>query len=265
MYEDLLTNPTEMLDNVGVTMMNLNNYYREHGYTSPTDVKNTPTVFARGFKDIAYFEWLTKFPELYTIFNKAMAFHSLTGVDGIATAYAWDKLQPGPDGVTVVDVGGGKGHALKEIIRHCPNISGHAVLEDLENVLADGTLVSAAAVKAVPYDFLEQEQPVKGAAAYMFRHCFCDWPDEYCLKILKNHLPAMQGYQSRLLLSDLVIPDKGADPSKTLRDINMMQCSGKERSEKQWHALLDKGGFRILNIYCKEDPNNSLVEAVLKD
>jgi len=66
-------------------------------------------------------------------------------------------------------------------------------------------------------------------------------------------------------LSDLVLPDEGADASKTLRDINMMQCSGKERSEKQWRALLDEAGFKIENIYCKDDPNNSLVEAVLKE
>lgn len=99
----------------------------------------------------------------------------------------------------------------------------------------------------------------------MFRHCFCDWPDEYCLKILANHVPAMKGFDSRLLLSDLVLPNAGADASKTLRDINMMQCSGKERSEKQWQALLDQAGFRITNIYCRDDPHNSLVEAVLKD
>lgn len=254
-----------MLDNVGVTMMNLNSYYRGHGYKSPADINNTPTVFARGLKDIGYFEWLTSLPEMYTIFNKAMAFHSLTGVDGIATSYPWNKLQPGPDGTIVVDVGGGKGHAVKEIIKHHPDISGHAVLQDLENVLADGTLVSPESVKTISYNFLEQEQPVKGAAAYMFRHCFCDWPDEYCLKILKNHVPAMKGYDSRLLLSDLVLPDEGADASKTLRDINMMQCSGKERSEKQWHSLLEQAGFRVLNIYRKDDPNNSLVEAVLRE
>lgn len=216
-------------------------------------------------KDTGYFEWLTQNPELYTIFNKAMAFHSLTGVDGIATAYPWSKLKPGQDGTIVVDVGGGKGHAVKEIIRSHPEIAGHAVLQDLQNVLGDGTLVSPEVVKTISYDFLGEEQPVKGAAAYMFRHCFCDWPNEYCLKILKNRVPAMRGHDSRLLLSDLVLPDEGADASKTLRDINTMQCSGKERSEKRWRALLDMGGFRIVKIYCKDDSNNSLVEAMLKE
>jgi hypothetical protein len=255
-----------MTDIVGVTMMNLNSYYKQHGYKTPADVNNTPTVFARGLKDVGYFEWLTQNPELYTIFNKAMAFHSLTGIDGIATAYPWSKLQPGgPDSITVIDVGGGKGHAIKEIIRHHPSVAGHAVLQDLQNVLEDGTLVSPDEVKTIPYDFVNQEQPVKGAAAYMFRHCFCDWPDDYCLKILNNHAAAMRGYDSRLLFSDLVLPDQGADASKTLRDINMMQCSGKERSEKQWHALLGQGGFRIANIYCQDDPNNSVVEAVLNE
>lgn len=123
------------MDNEGVTMMGLNDYYRQHGYTTPADPQNTPTVFTRGFKDVGYFEWLTQNPELYTVFNKAMAFHSLTGVDGIATAYPWNKLSPGgPDGVTVVDVGGGKGHAVKEVIRFHPEVAGHAVLQDLENV-----------------------------------------------------------------------------------------------------------------------------------
>jgi len=206
-----------MLDNVGVTMMNLNNYYRKHGYKSPKDVNNTPAVFARGLKDIGYFEWLTQNPELYTVFNKAMAFHSLTGVEGIATSYPWEKLQPGgPDSITVIDVGGGKGHAVSEIIRHHPNIAGHAALQDLENVLADGTLVSPENVKVVPYHFLDEEQPIKGAAAYMFRHCLCDWPDESCIKILKNHIRAMRGYDSRVLFSDLVLSDEGAPASKTL-------------------------------------------------
>jgi hypothetical protein len=258
--------PSDMLDNVGITMMNLNRYYSEHGYTTPKDVNNTSAVFARGYKDTGYFEWLTQNPELYTIFNKCMAFHSLTGVDGIATAYPWEKLQPGgPDNITVIDVGGGKGHAVKEVIKGHPNIAGYAALQDLGNVLEDGTLVSPDAVRTIPYNFLTEEQPIKGASAYMFRHCFCDWPDESCLQILENHVPAMRGYDSRLLLSDLVLPDQGAEAAHTLRDINMMQCSGKERSEKQWRSLLDRAGFRIKEIYCRDDPNNSLVEAVLKD
>lgn len=254
-----------MFDNVAVTMFYLNDFHKKNGYKTAVDIMNTPTVFARGLKDVGYFDWLTQNPDIYTVFNKAMAFHSLTGVDGIANAYPWDALQSGHDGVTVIDVGGGKGHVLQTVIAKHPSISGHAVLEDLGNVLDDGSLVSPPAVRKVAYNFLEDEQPVKGASAYYFRHCLCDWPDQTCVKILQNQIPAMKGYSSRLLISDLVLPDVGVDAQRALRDINMMQLSGVERSEKEWHALLDQSGFRILNIYQKDDPNNAIIEAVLKE
>lgn len=254
-----------MFDNVGVTMFYLNEYFKKHGYKTPTDIKNTPTVFARGLENVGYFEWLTQNPEIYTIFNKAMAFYSMTGVDGITSTYPWDTLKPGPNGVSVIDVGGGKGHILKELIAAHPSLSGHAVLQDLGNVLEDGSLVTPDAVKSVPYDFLTETQPVIGAAAYYFRHVLCDWPEWTCIDILKRQIPAMKGQNSKLLITDLVLPNVGADHQKTGRDINMLQVSGVERSEKQWHAMLDKAGFRIVEIYSKDDPNNSVIEAALKD
>lgn len=38
-------------------------------------------------------------------------------------------------------------------------------------------------------DFLETEQPVKDADVYFMRAVLHNWPDEYCVRILRNLLP----------------------------------------------------------------------------
>lgn len=256
-----------MFDNVAVTMFRLNDYFRKFGYKSPTDIDNTPTVFARGLENIGYFDWLAQNPELHAIFNKAMTFHATTWAGGIAASYPWDKLQPGgPDGIAVIDIGGGKGQAIREIITAFPSLSGHAGLEDLGSVLAEeGSLVTPEQVKSVTYDFIKQEQPIVGAGAYYFRHCLCDWPDWTVVTILKNQVAAMKANPaSKLLINDLVLPDVGANAQRTARDIIMLQCGGVERSEKQWHRILGEAGFRIEKFHNPDDLHNGVIEAVLK-
>jgi hypothetical protein len=76
----------------------------------------------------------------------------------------------------------------------------------------------------------------------------------------------MRGYShSRLLICDLVLPDRNPDIRKVLRDINMLLIAGKERNLGQWHRLLGQGGFRILKIHGINNANSSIIEAVLDD
>lgn len=250
----------DMMDNVAVTMFHLYEYFEKNGYRSPEDHRNTPAVFARGLKDIDYFDWMTQEPKHYASFNDAMAHFTFIGAKEIARTYPFSQLPVGASGVTIVDVGGGKGHVLNEIISLHPSIATHAVLEDLRSVVSADTLVSPNQVRTQPYNFMAEQQPVKGASAYYMRHILHDWPDSACRTILQNHVEAMKGHDSRLLLSELVLGDSGGSPQKMLRDINMMQLAGKERSEKQWHALLDSAGFRIINIYGRDNATNRYVQ-----
>lgn len=69
---------------------------------------------------------------------------------------------------------------------------------------------------------------------------------------------------SRLLINDYVLPNTGADLHPALLDIMMMStCSGMERSEKQWHALLDSVGLDIVKIWTSEGAE-AVVETMLK-
>ena len=164
----------------------------------------------------------------------------------------------------MVDVGGGRGHILKEIVLAHPSLAGHCVLQGLQDVLVNGVITTETGFKCQPYNFLQESQPVKGASAYFFRHVFHDWPGESCLKILYNHTDALKGEDSRLLISDVVLPDRDIDSAKALRDINMMQVAGKERSEKQRHTLLEQAGYRIVHIHGLQNQGNSIIEAVLE-
>jgi hypothetical protein len=74
----------------------------------------------------------------------------------------------------------------------------------------------------------------------------------------------MKGYpHSRLLICDLILPDRNPPPGKVLRDLNILLVAGKERSLAQWTSLLEKGGFKILNSFGLEDPMFGIIEATL--
>ena len=61
-----------------------------------------------------------------------------------------------------------------------------------------------------------------GARCYYFRSIFHDWPDEDCIKILKNTAAAMTPGYSKLLMSEFVLPVKDCPLYPALLDINMM-------------------------------------------
>ncbi len=91
---------------------------------------------------------------------------------------------------------------------------------------------------------------------------FHDWPDEHCLKILKNTSSAMKRNYSKLLISDVVLPDKGATSWPTESDFAMMSLlAAMERSESQWHSLLERAGMKIVKIW--PGVPESVVEAEL--
>lgn len=240
-------------------------YYLKHGFKNPEDAKNSPFTFAHSTHDASVFDILETMPERMAIFNSAMTITAVFGLNEVVTSYPFDHLEANAEGLVLVDVGGGKGHVVNEIRSVYPHMKGRIVLEDMKVVLEGGTVVPEGEVALQPYDFFKEQQPIKGAN-YFFKSIFHDWPDSYCLQILSNLAPAMRGYShSRLLICDLVLPDRNPDMRKVLRDIHMLLIAGKERNIEQWHRLLGQGGFRILKIHGINNANSSIIEAVLDD
>ncbi|KAL2067757.1 hypothetical protein VTL71DRAFT_15853 [Oculimacula yallundae] len=252
-----------LFDNMLQAQLNsASKYYTQNGFKNPEDAKNSPFSFANGKTDMGIFDILEEQPERMKLFNSAMAIQATIGLKDVILAYPFDKLQPNIDGIVLVDVGGGKGQVINEIRTVYPELKGSLVLEDMQVVLSGGTVVPDEVVKQ-PYDFFKQEQPIK-SSNYFLKSILHDWPDTSCLQILANLAPAMRNSpSSRLLICELVLPDRNPTIGHVLRDMNMLVIAGKERNKLQWQKLLKEAGYKILGYYGLESANSSIIEAVL--
>ncbi|KAA6408147.1 MAG: O-methyltransferase [Lasallia pustulata] len=265
------------------TAAKLPEYLHSVGYQNPEDPVASPFAYTFG---APVFEWIKRNPAEQAVFNAYMAARRKGRPSWFDIFPVEDSLGPewpggNADAVLLVDVGGNCGHDLIKFKERCPQISGRLILEDLPQVVADLHLKHEG-IELMAYDFCTP-QPVKGrlvsaclpqqtdlcylgARFYYFRAIFHDWPDHTCRKILENTIPAMAKGHSKLIISEFVLPNTGAPLLPCLLDIQMMGLqAGRERTEKEWRALLDSVGLAIAKIWTIEPGTESVIEAELKD
>ena len=83
------------------------------------------------------------------------------------------------DAVTLVDVGGNRGHDIANFKKLYPEIPGRFILEELPKTIEEIKKSAAESqnvkeIELLPYDFFTP-QPVKGARAYFFGNILHDW------------------------------------------------------------------------------------------
>ncbi|CAI0438955.1 unnamed protein product [Linum tenue] len=147
---------------------------------------------------------------------------------------------------SLVDVGGSTGTTAKVIAEAFPSI--HCTVFDLPNVVA--AAAAAASAESLPnLDYVGGDMftdDIPPADALLFKWVLLDWPDEACLKVLKQCRKA--------LLSNHVLghescssgggnSDRGASSSLLLDLMLMAVAEGCLRSEKQWGKLFSDAGF----------------------
>lgn len=74
-----------------------------------------------------------------------------------------------------------------------------------------------------------------------------DWPPATCAQILRNQISAMSP-ESRIIIVDIILPNRGVPQYPAALDVNMMVTAGMERTERQWYELLESVGLKILSI-----------------
>ena len=95
------------------------------------------------------------------------------------------------------------------------------------------------------------------------RNVMHDYSDSKCVEILHNTMSAVTK-ESVIIIDDMILPNRGASWRATQLDLTMMSgLAAMERSEKQWYALVDLAGLKILKI-CKytEEIGDSVIVAV---
>jgi SAM-dependent methyltransferase len=193
--------------------------------------------------DIAFgtglFEFLAERPENAAAFDAGMAERTAAYAPSVADAYDFSDQR------TIVDVGGGNGTLLVEILRRHQHLNG--VLFELPAVAARADAVIDASDLADRCQVLGGDffQSAPGADCYVLANVLHDWDDERSIQILCNCRRAMAG-AGRVLIVERLIPEDGGDPLPTLlSDINMLVLSsgGKERTNVEYRELLQAAGL----------------------
>lgn len=179
-------------------------------------------------------------------------------------------LYPFPDlarhGGLIVDVGGGMGQLAKAILERYPGTGLRCIVQDRSTTTAHTanghTSSSEEQLSFQRHNFFDP-QPVKGAAAYIFRHIMHDWPDESCIEILRQTISAMDKNRSRILIVDQVMHQPTPALSSVLYDVDMMTLfGGKERTLNEVIDLVNRTDerLRILSIKQSLDSMNTIIE-----
>jgi hypothetical protein len=210
--------------------------------------------------------WYGQNPEQAKIFESAMSIQEgfpkeITPPYPFASGF--DGIKTGPKDVTLVDVGGGRGQAIKALRDTYPGIPGRLILQDLPMTIEklDAAEIKSSGFEATSHNFFEP-QPIKGARYYHLRRILHDWSDEKCLEILAALRPALDPSYSRLLIGEFILPDVSPGPTETAVDLLMMTtCGGAERAELEWHELLGQAGFKIEKIWRADVGTTGIIEA----
>jgi O-methyltransferase domain len=248
---------------LGPAAGSLGEYLEAHNLTSPADHYDAPLQFALKTPH-DFWGYLKEDPVRSKLFNESMRSSAIVGIAAVPP-YPFEELKCElEDEVLIVDVGGGKGQALESVRKAFPELKGRMIVQDLPGVISD-TEASAhlpSSIETMAADFFKP-QPIHGAKAYFMRRILHDWGDEASRSILKNITLSMS-VDSKILINELVLPDRGCERRMALNDLVMMTFGGMERSESQWKILLQEVGLVIQNIWRKDGENLSVIEAILR-
>lgn len=101
-----------------------------------------------------------------------------------------------------------------------------------------------------------------GARAYYLHSVLHNWPDSKCKEILSNLKSALTKGYSKVLIHEVVIPNKGAPAVSTGLDLLLMAVfSSGQGTEKNWQELLDSAGLRLEKVWAFEPGMEILIEA----
>jgi hypothetical protein len=182
-----------------------------------------------------FWSWLADHPHERAAFDRAMEQGKERRVERLA-ALDWRGDE------TVVDVGGGNGSLLVELLRGQPGLRG--IVFDLPETVRDEAALGDRCT-FVAGSFFES---VPEGDVYVLSTILHDWDDERAAAILRTiRAAAVPG--TRLLVMDAVVA-AGNEPhgAKWLDLLMLVLLDGRERDEAQWRALLLTGGFEPVRI-----------------
>jgi hypothetical protein len=189
------------------------------------------------------FDHLDRSPEAGSTFHEAMTDLSALISQAVLLAYDFAGIH------LLVDVGGGYGQFLTDILTVYPDMRG--ILVDTPAVICQAktrveghhsqarcTLVAGSLLEPLP----------RGGNLYLLSGVIHDWDDDDAVAILEQCRRAMTP-NGKVLLVETVLSTEDASAFGALLDLNMLvMTGGRERTEREFRQLFDAAGLEITRM-----------------
>jgi hypothetical protein len=205
-------------------------WHRAAGELDVSGDPSFPRVFGTDF-----WTWLRDRPDERASFDRAMVEGTERRVDRLVDI-EW------PVNALVVDVGGGNGAFLGELLRRAPGLRG--IVFDLPETVRDEDALGDRC-RFVAGSFFDEVPP---GDVYVLSTVLHNWDDPTARRILETiRRCAPRG--ARILILDAVVPP-GNEPhgAKWLDLLQLALAGGRERTEGEWHHLLEASGLETVAL-----------------
>lgn len=190
------------------------------------------------------YDWLAEHKEESALFDKSMTDLTDFSIEPLLNSYNFSGYK------TIADIGGGEGLLLANILFKHKNIRGILIdlpagLNNAEMILQEYGVMDRA--KIIPANFF-QSIPVT-ADAFIVKNIIPNWSDEEGVKILSNIRKVLPD-NGKVLLIEMIVEEDNRPSYGKIIDIQMLVCmqAGKERTRKEFQAIIEKAGLKIKRI-----------------
>src|SRR5579859_874855 len=189
-------------------------------------------------------DYRAQHPEENRRFDRGMVSITSASADTVAEDYDFSRFG------TIVDVGGGRGTLIAQVLGRNPAANG--VLFDQPHVVdAAAPLLKAQGVRercqVVGGSFFESVP--EGGDVYVLKSVLHDRYDPEAVRILERVRAATRP-GAVLLVVERVLEPPNQGLSGKLGDLNMLvNPGGTERTHEEWEMLLAAGGFRLMGVH----------------
>ncbi|TDD29781.1 methyltransferase [Kribbella turkmenica] len=194
---------------------------------------------------MSWIDFYSRHPEASATFNKAMSHHSRDAAPGLVEAVRPARFD------SIVDVGGGDGTLMAELLHVEPTLQG--IVFDLPSGLDDAAATLTARGVAdrchlQPGDFFDAVPA--DADAYLLKQILHDWDDDAAVQILTSCRTAMASDARLLILERMLSEVVGREDTPTLLiDMHMLVVTGgRERTEAEFRHLLGRAGLTMTEV-----------------
>ena len=196
------------------------------------------TAFERAHGEGLYAH-LASHPDLARAYDQAIDAYTRAEVEALCARADLSAAR------TVVDIGGGRGACLLELLRRWPKLKGvlvelpHVAARLRERLLAE----SGGRLDVVATDYLESLPA--GADVYLLKHVLHNHDDARATALLRRAGQAC-GPGGRVLVVEAVLAPADHGNTARLLDLEMLVLTGgRERRKPEWRRLFRAAGLRV--------------------